>query len=122
MRLTQYLLGLGVISCLATIATWIAFGPGPRAFTVSLPFVGRGAGSETVGRAVFGTGAVLMWVFFAVFVVVSAQRLRAQIEGRLPHHGAGVLRGAILARRWSRFVSHGSSRVAPGRPHAAERR
>ena len=75
-RLTQYLLGLGIISCLAAVFTWIAFGPGPRAFTVFLPFVGRGAGSETVGRAVFGTGAVLMWVFLAVFVVVSGQRLR----------------------------------------------
>ena len=75
-RLTQYLLGLGIISCLAAIATWIAFGPGPRTFTVTLPFVGRGPGSESVGRAVFGIGAVLMWVFFAVFVVVSAQRLR----------------------------------------------
>ena len=75
-RLTQYLLGLGIIGCLATIFTWIAFGPGPRAFTVTLPFVGRGPGSESVGRAVFGIGAVLIWVFFAVFVVVSAQRLR----------------------------------------------
>jgi hypothetical protein len=40
-RLTQYVLGLGIISSLAAIATWIAFGPGPRAFTVTLLFVGR---------------------------------------------------------------------------------
>jgi hypothetical protein len=71
-RLTQYLLGLGIISSLAAIATWIAFGPGPRAFSVTLPFVGQGPGNETVGRAVFGFGAVLMWVF----LVVSVQRLR----------------------------------------------
>ena len=75
-RLTQYLLGLGIIGNLAAITTWIAFGPGPRAFTVMLPFVGRGPGDETVGRAVFGFGAVLMWVFLVVFVVVSVQRLR----------------------------------------------
>jgi hypothetical protein len=75
-RLTQYLLGLGIIGTLAAITTWIAFGPGPRAFTVMLPFVGRGPGDETVGRAVFGFGAVLMWVFLVVFVVVSVQRLR----------------------------------------------
>lgn len=74
--MTQYLLGLGIISSLAAIATWIAFGPGPRAFTVTLPFVGRGPGDETVGRAVFGFGAVLMWMFLAAFVVVSIQRLR----------------------------------------------
>jgi hypothetical protein len=43
---------------------------------VTLPFVGRGPGDETVGRAAFGFGAVLMWVFLVVFVVVSIQRLR----------------------------------------------
>lgn len=75
-RLIQYLLGLGIIAWLAAIATWIAFGPGPRAFTVTLPFIGRGPGDETVGRAVFGAGAVLLWVLLAVFVVVSGQRLR----------------------------------------------
>lgn len=75
-RLTQYLLGLGIISSLAAIATWIAFGPGRRAFTVTLPFAGRGPGDETVGRVVFGIGAVLMWVFLVVFLVVSVQRLR----------------------------------------------
>jgi hypothetical protein len=75
-RLTQYLLGLGIISALAAITTWIAFGPGRRAFTVALPFVGRGPGDETVGRVVFGFGAVLLWVFLVVFLVVSVQRLR----------------------------------------------
>lgn len=75
-RLTQFLLGLGIISSLAAIATWIAFGPGPRAFSVTLPFVGRGPGDETVGRAVFGFGAVLMWLFLIVFLVVSVRRLR----------------------------------------------
>lgn len=74
--MTQYLLGLGIISSLAAIATWIAFGPGPRAFTVTLPFVGRGPGDETFGRAVFGFGAVLMWLFLAAFLAVSVRRLR----------------------------------------------
>lgn len=75
-RATQYLLGLGIIGGLAAIATWIAFGPGPRTFTVTIPFVGRGPGEEIVGRVVFGAGAVLMWVFLFVFLVVSVQRLR----------------------------------------------
>jgi len=75
-RVTQYLLGLGIISALGAVATWIAFGPGPRAFTVTLPVVGRGPGDETVGRPVFGIGAVLIWIFLAVFVVVSIQRIR----------------------------------------------
>ena len=75
-RVTQYLLGLGIISALGAVATWVAFGPGPRAFTVTPPWVGRGPGDETVGRAVFGIGAVLMWIFLAVFVVVSVKRIR----------------------------------------------
>ena len=75
-RVTQYLLGLGIIGALASVGTWIAFGPGPRAFTVTLPFVGRGPGDEAVGRTVFGFGAVLTWIFLAVFAVVSIRRVR----------------------------------------------
>jgi len=40
-RLTQYLLGLGITGALATVASWIAFGLGPRTFNIlarSLPF------------------------------------------------------------------------------------
>jgi hypothetical protein len=75
-RFTQTLLGLGIIGALAVIFTWIAFGPGPRAFTITLPFAGRGPGDETLGRAMFGIGAVLIWAFFGVLAVVSVQRLR----------------------------------------------
>lgn len=73
---TQSLLGLGIVGALASVATWVAFGPGPRAFTVTLPLVGQGPGDETFGRAVFGVGAVLMWVFFVVFVIISVRRIR----------------------------------------------
>lgn len=75
-RVTQSLLGLGIIAALAAVGTWVAFGPGPRAFSVTLPFVGRGPGDETVGRVAFGIGAVLMWIFLVVFVVVSVRRIR----------------------------------------------
>ena len=75
-RVTQSLLGLGIIVSLAAVGTWVAFGPGPRSLSVTLPFVGRGPGDETVGRVAFGIGAVLMWIFLVVFVVVSVQRIR----------------------------------------------
>jgi hypothetical protein len=75
-RMTQFLLGLGIVSALAAVTTWVAFGPGPRAFTMTIPFAGRGPGDETVGRAAFGIGAVLMWLFLLVFLVVSVRRLR----------------------------------------------
>ena len=75
-RITQTLLGVGIIGALGAVGSWIAFGPGPRAFTVTLPGVGRGPGDETVGRTVFGIGAVLVWIFLAAFVVVSVRRIR----------------------------------------------
>jgi hypothetical protein len=75
-RLTQYLLGLGIAGALAAIASWVAFGPGRRTFTATIPFLGRGSASEIVGRAAFGLGAVLMYIFLAVFAVISVRRLR----------------------------------------------
>jgi hypothetical protein len=74
-RAVQYVLGLGIAVGLAVIATWAAFGPGPRAFTATSS-VGTGAVGETSGRVVFGAGAVLMWLFTVILGVVSLKRLR----------------------------------------------
>ena len=48
------------------IAGWIAFGPGPRACTASLPFFTTAAGGGTC-RAVFGVSAVLCGGITALF-------------------------------------------------------
>jgi hypothetical protein len=61
-----YLLGLACIGSLAAIGTWVAFGPGTRAFSMSIPLLGRGPANEWLGRTVFGIGAVLVWLFFIV--------------------------------------------------------
>jgi hypothetical protein len=75
-RLTQYLLGLGIVGLLTAIAAWIAFGPGSREFSVTgLPFLGPRAGGR-MGRTAFGVSAVLSAAFFVLLVVVSAGRLR----------------------------------------------
>ena len=52
---------LGVFICLAlfSISAWIAFGPGPRACTMSIGFLERAA-SEMVCRGAFGIGALLV--------------------------------------------------------------
>jgi hypothetical protein len=76
LRLTQYLLGLGIVGSMAAIASWVAFGPGPRTFSTTIPSLGRGHANEIVGRVAFGFGATLMWIFFVVFAVVSVWRLR----------------------------------------------
>jgi hypothetical protein len=73
-RLVQYLLGLGIITSLASIASWVAFGPGPRQFHGSGTF-GAGAVNETLGRAVFGLGAGLTWLFVIALGVVGLRRL-----------------------------------------------
>ena len=74
-RLVQTALGLGITALLASIATWVAFGSGSRHFSGSGPFI-SGPMNEMLGRAVFGVGAILMWVFMAVMIVASVKRLR----------------------------------------------
>src|SRR5262245_1026429 len=75
-QLTQYLLGLGIVGLLTAIGAWVAFGPGPRHFTVTgLPLLSPRA-QEALGRVTFGVGAVLCALVFVVLGVVSARRLR----------------------------------------------
>jgi hypothetical protein len=73
-RLVQYLLGLGISTSLAAIASWVAFGPGPREFRSSGMF-GSGAVSETLGRTVFGLGVGLVWLFVVTLGVMGLRRL-----------------------------------------------
>ena len=75
MRLIQYGFGLATIGSLAAIGTWVAFGPGHRAFSISIPFLGTGPANEWLGRAVFGFGAVLVWLFFVLAAVKWGRRL-----------------------------------------------
>ena len=77
-RAVYYLIGLICIGALAAIGTWVAFGPGPRAFSMSIPFLGKGPASEWLGRGVFGVGAVLVWLFFIVAARRYWQRLMAE--------------------------------------------
>lgn len=75
-RLTQYVLGLGIVGLLTAIGGWVAFGPGPRQFSITgLPVLGPRAG-EVMGRVAFGIGAVLAAVIFVALAVVNARRLR----------------------------------------------
>lgn len=75
LRAIYYIAGLGIVAALATVGTWIAFGPGERAFSVSIPFLGSGPGNPWVGRAAFGIGAVLTWLFFLVAAVAWWRKL-----------------------------------------------
>jgi hypothetical protein len=74
-RTTLGLLSLGIVVSLATIATWIAFGPGERKFSSSIPFLPAWL-NEPLGRTVFGFGAVLTWLVLVLMAVMAFRSRR----------------------------------------------
>ena len=77
-QLASLLLALTIVGLLAAIAGWVAFGPGPRAFTTtfSLPFVAtRSRGGETSGRIAFGISTVILVIVFVASGGVGPHRL-----------------------------------------------
>ena len=74
-RVTQYVVGLAVITCLAAIGTWIAFGAGTRSFSVSAPFFETSGGGETLGRTVFGIGAAITWLCLIALAIGGARKI-----------------------------------------------
>ena len=69
LRTTYYLLGMATAVTLAAIGSWVAFGPGERNFAEAIPFLGNGLINETIGRAAFGLGACLVWLFVIVLAI-----------------------------------------------------
>ncbi|HLY04699.1 MAG TPA: hypothetical protein VKR31_03025 [Rhizomicrobium sp.] len=68
---------------LALLFTWVAFGPGVRHFSMSIGFGGTGAaaaGNETLGRIMFGAGAVLGWIIVVFTLRTLARRWFARQE------------------------------------------
>ena len=69
----QWLTAVTVTAALASIGTWIAFGPGPRQFVMSLPVWGSVA--EIIGRTMFGFGAVITWLMVAAFAYAGVKKM-----------------------------------------------
>ncbi len=69
-------LGIVIVGSLATLLSWVAFGPGERHFTVSAGGSAglAGAGGDVAGRVMFGFGAILGWVMLGWMVVFIARR------------------------------------------------
>jgi hypothetical protein len=61
----QRWLGIAVAVSLFVVIVWIAFGPGVRACSISLPF-GQGIAPDVVCRGAFGIGAVLIGLFLVL--------------------------------------------------------
>ena len=72
-RALNFLIAVVALGSLATIASFAAFGPGPRAFVITLPFVGQVLNAELIGRIFFGAVALLLWGVVAVFVWFGAR-------------------------------------------------
>ena len=77
LALLYKMLCLAIVVGLGAVATWIAFGPGERAFTGSGAFLG-----ETGGRIAFGIGAVLIWSVVAGIAYAMLARLVRRMRAR----------------------------------------
>ncbi len=74
-RLTQYLLGLAIVGLLGSVFSWVAFGSGPRAFTMSSSISAAHPANPTAGRIAFGLGAGMIWIIFAAIAITGMRRL-----------------------------------------------
>ena len=72
-KVIQWLAMFIIIAGLASVGSWIAFGPGARAFSMSLPIAGSLA--EIVGRTMFGIGAVITWLMAALVAYAGIMKM-----------------------------------------------
>ncbi len=75
LKFAYRILGIGAAGALATIGTWIAIGSGPRAFNISGPFGEMQTSGQTLGRTVFGLGAVIVWIYVIALTVGIVRKL-----------------------------------------------
>jgi hypothetical protein len=73
LRFAQYLFGLAIFGCFGLIGSWIAFGAGPRHFSMSGFLIGNPG--EMFGRMLFGIGAVVIWLCMIAMAVAGARKL-----------------------------------------------
>jgi hypothetical protein len=73
-RVVQYLTGVAIFASFAMIGSWIAFGPGERAFSGSMGPVEGNVGA-TIGRTAFGIGAIIVWLGTIAFAIAGARKL-----------------------------------------------
>jgi hypothetical protein len=83
LRILQSAAGLSIVTLMAIMATWIAFGRGPRHFstTISLPFlVYQPKNSDLPGRVAFGIAALLIWAIAVVGTVAALKKHLARLR------------------------------------------
>ena len=75
LRYAQYLLGVAIFAIFAVMGSWVAFGPGERAFSGTLPT------GPAVGRIAFGIGAIICWLATIGYAVAGLRKLRRTPPG-----------------------------------------
>ncbi len=83
LRVLQSAVGLGIVTLMAIMATWIAFGRGPRHFstTISLPFlVYQPKDTDLPGRIGFGIAALLIWAIAGLGTVAALKKHLARLR------------------------------------------
>ena len=75
MRLFYTVIGVIIAGALASIGSWVAFGPGPRAFSGTGLFLLSPEASAMVGRVAFGIGAAVTWLITIAFAVSGVRKL-----------------------------------------------
>jgi hypothetical protein len=83
LRVLQSVTGLSIVALMGVMATWIAFGRGPRHFstTISLPFiVYQPKNSDLAGRVGFGIAALLIWAIAIGGTVAALKKHLARLR------------------------------------------
>jgi hypothetical protein len=89
-RAMLHLLSLAIVVSLGAIGTWVAFGPGKREFSSSIPFLPAWL-NEPIGRTVFGAGAILIWI------ILIAMAVQAHAASAAPKCSATSLRQKLAS-------------------------
>ena len=80
-QVSYRVLAIGTAGALATIGTWVAIGSGPRAFSLSAPFVEMQTTGELLGRTIFGLGAVIVWIYVIALTIGTVRKLFDRANG-----------------------------------------
>ncbi len=73
LKTIYWLSGVIAAASLAGVGTWVAFGAGPRHFSMSGLL--SGSVSDGIGRTVFGIGAILSWLIVVALARASAKKI-----------------------------------------------
>ncbi len=76
LRALNDIIGVGIAGGLAMLFTWVAFGPGPRHFSMGIDGLWMPVSNAMLDRVVFGFCAILAWWITIAMSVVTLRKWR----------------------------------------------